>query len=263
MVAVEADGAAARFNMGRVAARTFDVIGRNFVPFTLLATISVAPPVLLSIGVTRNQAMSAGPTLLPTMTAALLAILAAILGLIMALFLQAALVQGTFTTLNGKPASLNECLSTALRRLPRLIGLGILSGLGYALGFILLVVPGFILVTMWAVVAPVCVVEDRGIGDCFSRSAELTRNHRWAIFGLFFVFGLACVIASLVVFSLVGSGRLGASPHLQTNMIYWLANTVLQIVTNLIGAVGIASVYFELRTIKEGVGPEQLASVFA
>lgn len=259
MVATDAAG---QFSVGRVVARTFEVFGQNFVPFLILATISIVPAVLLSFVVARFQPVSATPAVFPTLTSGLMMILAGTLQLIMAYFLQGALVQGTVTTLSGKPASFSECLSTALRRLPRLIGLGILTALVFGLGFLLLVVPGFILITMWAVVGPVCVVEDKTIASCFSRSTELTRNHRWAIFGLLFAFALICLAAGLALLPLAGLSRPPHSP-LPGNGVYWLANAVVQIITSSIGAVGIASVYYELRTIKEGVGPEQLAAVFA
>ncbi len=249
--------------MGRVVTRTFEVFGKNLIPFLVLATIAIAPPMLLSFLVARIQPTSATPAVVPTLTAGLLFFLTSILQLIMAYFLQGALVQGAVTTLNGKPASLGECLSTALQRLPRLIGLGIISALAFGLGFVLLIVPGLILVTMWSVVGPVCVVEDKTIGACFSRSRELTQNHRWAIFGLLFVFGLICVIAGFALFPLAGVSLFPAGHNgLPSSAPYWIANTLLQIVTNSIGAVGIASIYYELRTIKEGVGPEQLAAVF-
>jgi len=38
---------------------------------------------------------------------------------------------------------------------------------------------------------------------------------------------------------------------------------LVRAVLGLIGAAGIASIYYELRLVKEGVGPEQLAAVFS
>jgi hypothetical protein len=38
---------------------------------------------------------------------------------------------------------------------------------------------------------------------------------------------------------------------------------LVRIALDLIGAAGVASIYYELRLVKEGVGPEQLAAVFA
>ncbi len=46
-----------------------------------------------------------------------------------------------------------------------------------------LLVPGFILLIMWFVAIPVCVVEQRGSWASMQRSAELTKGHRWKISG--------------------------------------------------------------------------------
>jgi hypothetical protein len=42
-----------------------------------------------------------------------------------------------------------------------------------------------------------------------------------------------------------------------------VADAILRIFTTSIGAVGIASIYYELRLIKDGVAPQELAAVFA
>jgi hypothetical protein len=47
------------------------------------------------------------------------------------------------------------------------------------------------------------------------------------------------------------------------NVTYVVAASVLRIITTIISTVGIASLYYELRSSKEGIGPEQLASVFS
>ena len=56
-------------------------------------------------------------------------------------------------------------------------------GLGILVGFILLIVPGLFLLTIWAVVAPVTVLERPGIFAAFGRSRELVRGHGWTVFG--------------------------------------------------------------------------------
>jgi len=40
------------------------------------------------------------------------------------------------------------------------------------------------LVTMWFVATPACVVEGLGVSRSMERSAQLTRGHRWKIFGM-------------------------------------------------------------------------------
>jgi hypothetical protein len=59
-----------------------------------------------------------------------------------------------------------------------LIVAGILAGLGIAFGFLLLlVIPGLFLLTIWAVIAPVIVVEHSGAVDAFGRSRELVKGN--------------------------------------------------------------------------------------
>ena len=41
-----------------------------------------------------------------------------------------------------------------------------------------------------------------------------------------------------------------------------ISSTITAIIYVVIAAAGIASIYYELRVIKEGIGPEALAAVF-
>ena len=48
------------------------------------------------------------------------------------------------------------------------------------------------------------VVEGTGIGEAFGRSRALTKGHRWAIFGLIFIYGIIITLAGFVVLKLSG-----------------------------------------------------------
>lgn len=78
-----------------------------------------------------------------------------------------------------------------------LIGAGILSGLGIVLGLVLLVVPGLFLLTIWAVIAPVIVVERSGVIDSFGRSRELVRGSGWPVFWTVVVAFLITFVAAI------------------------------------------------------------------
>ena len=66
--------------------------------------------------------------------------------------------------------SIGGLLSSVTPVLLPLIAVSILAGLGIAIGLVLLIVPGLILVTFWSVVAPVTVLERPGVFAAFSRS---------------------------------------------------------------------------------------------
>jgi hypothetical protein len=90
--------------------------------------------------------------------------------------------------------SVGELFSHAAPYVGTLILNGILAGIAIAIGFVLIIVPGLILLTIWAVIAPSIVVEDKGVFEAFGRSRELVRGHGWQVFG-------AIVIAFLIVFA--------------------------------------------------------------
>ncbi|HKT83962.1 MAG TPA: hypothetical protein VJQ84_09030 [Solirubrobacterales bacterium] len=79
-----------------------------------------------------------------------------------------------------------------------LIGAAILAGIGITIGIFLFIVPGLILLTIWAVIAPVIVVERSGAIDAFGRSRELVKGNGWPVFGVIVVVFLITAVASFV-----------------------------------------------------------------
>lgn len=86
-----------------------------------------------------------------------------------------------------------------------LIGAGILAGIGIAIGLIIFIVPGLILLTIWSVIAPVIVVERSGAIDAFGRSRALVKGNGWQVFGVIIVVFLIATIASFVLRA-IGAG---------------------------------------------------------
>jgi hypothetical protein len=100
--------------------------------------------------------------------------------------------------------SVGELISHAAPYLGTLILAGILAGIAIAIGFVLIIVPGLILLTIWAVISPSIVVEDKGVLEAFGRSRELVRGHGWQVFGAIVLTFLIIVVVGIVA-SLIGS----------------------------------------------------------
>jgi hypothetical protein len=77
-------------------------------------------------------------------------------------------------------------LRRILRTLPygRLIGADVLLALGTLLFSLLLFVPGMIFFTLFSLVGPALVMEDRKVISAFRRSRQLVRGHFWLVFVL-------------------------------------------------------------------------------
>ena len=251
-----------QFSIGRVVSRTFAVIGQNAVPFLVLSFLAVLPVELLNyfFGILTT---ARGGVTFATQSGSFWLTLAAVYvaAVLFSMVLQASLVHGTIKDLNGERASVGEMLSTGLRLFFPLVGFAIVSTLGVGLGFVLLIVPGLILMTVWSVGIPVLVTERTGVFDALGRSGDLTRGHRWSIFGLLIVFYIGVFAVSMMARPLFGVAALGSSLS-GVSVAYLVFDLVYRMAVAVIAATGFACLYYELRASKEGVGPQQLASVF-
>jgi hypothetical protein len=256
------------FDMGRVISETFGVIGRNFVPFILLALLLGGLPNLLvglfQLRFATEQAMFQPRVIGGSLVGGLIMLAAAFV-------LQAAIVHATVSDLNGRRVVLGDSLRVGLRNCLPLIGLAILTGLGVAIGFVLVIIPGFILMVMWSVAVPAKVVEKVGVFHAFTRSRDLTRGRRWPIFGLFVIYAIGAWVLSAVILAAFAPFALAKGlPTAETmgsftsslSVMQLIADPLIATVTTLVSTAGLATLYSELRGSREGVGPEALASVF-
>jgi hypothetical protein len=62
-----------------------------------------------------------------------------------------------------------------------------------------LIVGGIVLLTWWALVLPLIVIEQCSIGEAFNRSRELVAGHAWQVFGFLFVVGFLTNLLSTAV----------------------------------------------------------------
>ena len=255
-----------QFDIGRVATRTFDVVRNNFVVFFGLGLIASVPASLyrIVIATITASAAQAGTNRVDPHTLSYYMLGAAASGLVgafLSLVLQAALTYGTISYLNGHPVRFGRAFGVGLRQFFPLLAIGFLEALGIGAGFLLLIVPGVMLFVMWSVVVPVRVAEEAGITASFGRSRALTAGYRWPIFGTLAIYFIGAGIAQAMTNPVVTAGALSSSSAAAGYVTIVLTFIVTAIVS-VVSATLVSSIYYELRLIKEGVGPETIASVF-
>ncbi len=128
-----------------------------------------------------------------------------------------------------------------------LMVVSVLFGLGVAIGFILIIIPGLILLTIWSVVAPVTVLEHPGVFAAFGRSRELVRGNGWPVFGVIVLLYLGVIVVSLVSSGIASGLGTGGRAFVQFLITALLAP---------VPALGASVLYFELRgePVTPGVG---------
>lgn len=261
-----------KIDLGRVITETFQVIGRNIVPFSVLGLLLSGLPVAivsyLQAGMARSQlAGLSNGTFEFTADRLSGGALAGLVALVTTSILQGALIYATVQDLNGQKASIGDSLATGLRNFLPLIGLSILFVLGVALGFVLIIVPGLMLLCAWCVAAPALVADRTGVIGAFGRSAELTRGNRWSIFGLLVIVWIVSIVIGSIVNAVLGVSAFGGDPLAVAEKLlspFGIALAVLrQTITAVVISAATAVLYVELRRARDGLGPEWLRDIFA
>jgi len=258
------------FDLGRVVQRITGSIGRNAATFLVLAALFYGAPrlVLGWISILTSPLFRQGVSLDPMkLMFAAFAPQTIVIGLVLGAFAglaQVAIIFGVIEDLNGHRPTIADCAVQAFRfAVPAVIITTLLSW-GTTIGFVLLIVPGCILATAGIVTLTAEIVERPGMVKAFLRSRELTRGHRWAIFALAVVYLIVVgIIQSVVGQIMIGPAVANASylaaaaklPNL-------LATDLIGTLAKIISSVGVAAIYYELRSIKEGAIPSALAEVF-
>src|SRR5262245_50300546 len=236
-------------SIGHIFSSAWAIFSANL-PIFLAIGLIVALPNLITVVLAPDDATPIGT---PGAGAVGLGFIGALLAVVFTLVSQAVILYVAFQYLRGQPVALGDAVQKGFARLLPILGLVILFSLGVMVGFILLVIPGIMLMVAWSVAVAACVVEGTGPVASLGRSAALTKGHRWKIFGIF----LLVWIVSVIVASLLGliASQLGTVANLFANFFWtacWAAyfNSVL------------VMVYHDLRVAKEGVDVNQIAAVF-
>ena len=200
-----------RVDVGRTISEAFRIYGENAA--VLLATAAV---VFVVAGLIQGILAAAGGILL-----ALIGSIVVLVGVTLYTGFVVKLVEDVRD--GRRDFTVGELLSSASQVLGALVGNSILRGIAVGIGLLLLIVPGLILLTIWAVTAPAIVIERRGAIEAFGRSRELVRGEGWSVFGVIVVAFVITFLISLV------AGIIGAA-------LGDAGQVIFSIIGNIIGA---------------------------
>lgn len=258
----ESEFGEARFEIGAVISRAFETIGANIVLFCGLALVLAGLPQFV-LGYWRvltftSQVDLASGSYFFSSSYWGMAIVTWLVSIVTGAILQAALTRATVMHLSGEVPQFGQCLAVGISMILPMIGIGLLSGIGVGIGLMLLLVPGIILWLVWAVVTPAYVQEKVGVFEAFSRSAELTSGARWRIF-----LTMLIVLVLLWVLSIPVSFLTAAMIATGSAFLTAFVAAATGALSSMILVATQASIYVELRQLKEGIAPADLEAIFA
>lgn len=229
---------------------SFGLYRRLFVPLLFVSVVTQSLPLALSIYVEASGGALVNLTL--WLLSSVLAVVLGQIGVATSTFLVAeAYLGGSLTP--------QQAFTKATPFLGRLIASAILSAMLYAIGLLLLIVPGLIMICGLVVTAPALVLENIPTATAaMGRSWQLTSGYRLRIFGAIMVAVVIMAIPAIALGAI--AGVIGAISEQLAVITILLLVSVLQLLAVPFIYVLATLFYYDLRVRKEAYDLEVLAS---
>ena len=244
------------FRVGSVLSKSFDVWTENILVFGLIFVVGWAPVFIFGLmtGVITTSASDlqsdlSSADILPLILHTLVSLLAYSL-------IYGASSLGTVQALQGYRPNIGECLGHGFSVMFPVFLVNLLISFIVMFGMLLLIIPGLVIMVVYAVCAPVAALERTGISETLSRGAQLSKGNRWGIFGIFLIH-LASVLVFYSVIEILPfiAGSAGATLAV-------ILEFIIDVALGSFFAVVWCVTYYDLRTAKEGIDVSKTAAVF-
>lgn len=253
-------GNVARFDIGKVLSRSFEVMGSNLGVFLILSLVLAGIPTFMWSLWTAPLVTDSEPEALLAMFTSSdfwLRVAAAVaIGLVTQAVLQIAITRATANSLSGRASDFGALLEAGFTLILPVVAISLVVALGVGIGLVLLIVPGILLWLYWSVAVPAFVQERIGPIAALRRSVDLTEGERGNIFVLMLVVGIGNWVFGAVV-GWIGTMLGGTSPILPA-----LAESLSAAVANMVSLTVVATAYVTLVEVKEGTAGSELETIF-
>jgi hypothetical protein len=144
-------------------------------------------------------------------------------------------------------SSFKQIFERARARLKPLVSVSLLTASGIGLGSLLLLIPGVVLLTRWAVAVPVVMLEDKSAREAMRRSRELVRGNGRAVCNVMLSVAIMTGVVNILFAILArGHGFVG----------FWLAGIAAATLTAPYAAHAVTVLYYRLTEPEREVALE-------
>jgi hypothetical protein len=250
--------------LGEVLDRTFKLYKSNFLLFAGITAWPFLVLLVINIGIAgsglgaRPAAGSVPPSgMLPSVIAG--GITFALLYLFLLGAAQAATVFAVSDLYLGRPTGLRDCYTRVGAKAVRVILILLLTGLIVAVGCLLLIIPGIILLCRTAISVPASMLEDSKSIRSIERSMELTKGFAGQMFVIFLmVWVLSWLVAAIFQAPFAFLVQAQHTVSFGTLVLQHLSGFVSQVLVGPIGTIAFSLMYYNLRVRKEAFDIQHL-----
>jgi hypothetical protein len=250
--------------LGEILSGAFEIYKDNAAQLLVVVALVVVP--LSLIGAVITEVVASGDertvtvfgqteTISDRTFAAVVAgsIIAALVTIIISAVLQAATMRAAALATIGDPVDVEASYRWGFKRFGSVLLVAVLVGIVVAIGFVLLVIPGIIFLTLLSVSIPALVIENRRGTDAMKRSWELASGNFWHVLGVVVVAWLIAAVVSGII------GAIGGDNW----VVSWIFNAIAQILVAPFSALVSVLLYLDLRARKEALTSDSLRAELA
>jgi hypothetical protein len=247
--------------LGEVLDRTFKLYRSNFWLFAGIIAVPFLVLLLINIGL-GGSGIGRGAAAAGTVPSRGLIGGGITFGLLYLFLLGAAQAATVFAVSDlylGRPTGLRDCYKRVGAKAIRVILILILTGLIVGVGFLLLIIPGIILLCRTAVAMPASMLEDSKSIRSIERSMELTKGFSGQIFVIFLMVWVLTWLVTVIFqtpFAFLMQAQHAVS--FGTLVLQHLSSFVSQVLIGPIGTIAFSLMYYNLRVRKEAFDIQHL-----
>jgi hypothetical protein len=237
--------------VGEILTAAFQLYGRHWQNLITLVAVIVIPLSIIQSFVSgqviskafENDTLTNGVTIATTSAGGALfaGLFLAIVSIVMWGVLTSAITLAAVGTFLGRDMDIGTSYRFGLARFWSVVLIVILVALAIIAGFILLVIPGFIVLTRLTCAVPALVVEGRRGRSALSRSWNLVKGRGWPVFGTIIVAGIITSVVSAIF----------TAPFTNSWVARGLASAIASVITMPFTALVGIVIYLDLRVRKE------------
>ena len=196
--------------VGEILSDAFALYRRHWQNLIVIVAVIVIPLSIVQVilgdlwireGVTQEELRNGAEVVVSGAFVAgvLASLVVAFTSILMWTVLTGAITRAAAGTFLGRDLEIAESYRYGFARFWSIVLIGVLSALAIAAGFILLIIPGFIVLTFLTCSIPALVIEDRRGREALKRSWNLVRGFGWPVFGTIVVAGLLTGLVNSVL----------------------------------------------------------------